>query len=122
MITVLVGGTTISFPSTQLLSSDITLTSGNTLFTVNTAGFYRVSYHINTTASLLMGSRLVVNAANIPQSTIPPVVSISSFYNEVELSLTAGSTIQLQMYATVLGLATLLGGSCGASMMIIRLS
>lgn len=122
LITVLLAGTNISFPSVQLLPPDITLTSSNTLFTVNTAGIYRIAYSINTTASLLMGTRLVVNSANIPQSTIPPVVSTSSFNNEIILSLSAGSTIRLQMYATVIGAATLLSGSAGASISIVRLS
>lgn len=122
LITVPIPGSNISFPSTQLLSADITLTGGNTLFTINTAGLYRISYHVNTTAALLMGTRLVVNAAIIPQSTIPPVLSVSQFYNEVELSLIAGSTVRLQIYSTALGAATLLGSGIGASLMIIRLS
>ncbi|WP_312611631.1 BclA C-terminal domain-containing protein [Oscillibacter sp.] len=123
LITVLVAGTNISFPSVQLLSSDITLTSSNTLFTVNTSGIYRISYHINTTAAVLLGTRLVINSGNIPQATIPPAIALSQFYNEIEVSLVAGATIQLQMYAPLLvGAATLLGNSLGASMMIIRLS
>ncbi|MEM5780253.1 MAG: collagen-like protein [Lawsonibacter sp.] len=123
LITVLVAGTNLSFPSVQLLSPDITLTSGNTLFTVNTTGVYRISYHVNTTATVLLGTRLVINGANIAQSTIPPALSSSQFYNEIEVSLTSGATIQLQMYPPLLaGAATLLGGSLGASMMIIRLS
>lgn len=122
LITVLVAGTNISFPSTQLMSPDITLTSGNTLFTVNTAGLYRISYHVNTTAAVALGTRLVINGGNIPQSTIPPALSLSQFYNEIEVSLTAGATVQLQMFAPlIVGAATLLGGSLGASMMIIRL-
>lgn len=123
LITVLIAGTNISFPSVQLLSPDITLTGGNTLFTVNTAGYYRISYHLNTTASVTLGTRLVINAANIPQSILPPALSLSQFYNEIEVNLTAGSTIQLQMYALLLaGVATLLGSGAGASLMIIRLS
>ncbi|MGX8702701.1 BclA C-terminal domain-containing protein [Caproiciproducens sp.] len=121
LITVLVAGTNLSFPSTQLLSSDITLTSDNTLFTVNTTGLYRISYHVNTTAAVALGTRLVINEANIPQSTIPPAIALSQFYNEIEVSLTAGATVQLQMYAPLLvGAATLLGGGAGASLMIIR--
>lgn len=123
LITVLVAGTNLTFPSTQLLSSDITLTGGNALFTVNTAGFYSISYHVNTTAAVLLGTRLVINSANIPQSTVPPVLSTSQFSNEIQVSLIAGSTIQLQMYAPVIaGAATLLGSSLGASIIIIRLS
>lgn len=123
LISVLVAGTSISFPSVQLLSPDITLTSDNTLFTVNTAGVYRISYHVNTTATVLLGTRLVVNGGVIVQSRVPPALSLSQFYNEVEVGLTASSTIQLQMYAPlIIGAATLLGNSLGASMMIIRLS
>jgi hypothetical protein len=123
LITVLVAGTNISFPSVQLLSPDITLTSDNTLFTVNTGGVYRISYHVNTTAAVLLGTRLVINDGNIPQSTVPPAIALSQFYNEIEVSLAAGSEIRLQMYAPLLvGAATLLGNSLGASMMIMRLS
>lgn len=123
LITVIVAGTSISFPNVKLLSPDITLTSGNTLFTVNTAGNYRVSYHVNTTATVLLGTRLVINGGVVPQSRIPPALTLSQFYNEIEVGLTAGATIQLQMYAPLIaGAATLLGGSLGASMMIIRLS
>lgn len=123
LIAVVVAGTNISFPSVQLLSSDITLGSSNTLFTVNTAGYYRISYHVNTTAAVLLGTRLVINGGNVPQTIVPPVLALSMFYNEVQVSLTAGSTIQLQMYAPLIaGAATLLGSSLGASMMIIRLS
>ncbi len=124
LIGVLVQGTNISFPSVSLSSPDITLTDGNTLFTVNTPGLYRVSYHVNTTAAVLLGTRLVINGANMVQSTVPPTLSTSQFYNEieVELNLPTGNTIRLQMYPPlVAGVATLLGGSLGASMMIIRL-
>lgn len=122
LITVLVAGTNLSFPSTQLLSSDITLTNSNTLFTINTTGLYRISYHVNTTAAVALGTRLVINGGNIPQSTIPPALTLSQFYNEIEVSLTAGATVQLQMYAPLIaGAATLLSGGIGASMMIIRL-
>lgn len=123
LITVLVGGTNISFPSVQLLSSDITLTNSNTLFKLNTGGVYRISYHVNTTVAVLLGTRLVINGGNIPQSTIPPALTLSQFYNEIEVSLAANSEIELQMYPPLLaGAATLLGGSLGASMLIIRLS
>lgn len=123
LISVLVAGTNISFPNSQLLSSDITLTGGNTLFTVNTGGLYRISYHVNTAAAVLLGTRLVVNSGIVSQSIIPPAIALSQFYNEVELSLPPGSTIQLQMYAPLLvGAATLLGNSLGASMMIVRLA
>lgn len=123
LITVIVAGTNISFPNAQLLSSDITLTSGNTLFTVNTPGVYRISYHVNTTAAVLLGTRLVINGGNVVQSIIPPALTLSQFYNEIEVVLSGGDTIRLQMYAPLIaGVATLLSGGIGASMMIIRLS
>lgn len=122
LITVLVAGTNISFPSVQLLSSDITLTDSNTLFTLNSSGLYRISYHVNTTAAVLLGTRLVVNSGIVEQSIVPPAISLSQYYNEIELSLTAGATIRLQMYAPLaIGAATLLGNSLGASMTIIKL-
>lgn len=122
LVTVSAGGTNISFPSIQLLSPDVTLSGGHTTFRVHTAGFYRISYHVNTTAALLIGTRLVIDSAIIPQSTIPPLVSTSQFYNEIEVALTVGSTVQLQLYAPLLGVATLLSGGIGASLMVIRLS
>mgnify|MGYP003623400406 CR=1 FL=1 len=121
LLTVLVAGTSVPLPNAQSMSPDITLTS-NTTFTVNTTGYYRISYHLNTTASLLIGTCLIVNGAAIPASVIPPIVSTSSYRNEVELYINSGSTILLQVYATLLGVATLLSNSAGASLMILRLS
>jgi len=122
LITVLLGGTDIAFPNVQLFSPDMTLTGGNTTVTVNTAGLYRVSYHVNTTAAVLLGTRLVINGGILTQSMVPPALTLSQFYNEIEVNLAQGSTIRLQMYAPVItGVATLLSGSLGASLMIIRL-
>lgn len=121
-ITVLVAGTLIPLPSTQVLSADITANGANTIFTVNTFGRYRISYHINTTVALLMGSRLVINGANNTASTINPVLTTSRYYAEIEIDLAVGATISLQMFATLLGAATLISGGAGASLMIIRLS
>ena len=121
-VSVALGGTPIPLPSAQLFSADITPNAGNTVFTVATAGRYRLSYHVNTTAALLMGSRLVINGVNNTASTIAPVLSVSSFENEIEVYLPANSTISLQLYPIVLaGAAVLLGGGAGASLMIVRL-
>lgn len=122
VITVLVAGTLIPLPSTQVLSADITANGANTIFTVNTFGRYRISYHINTTVALLMGSRLIINGANNTASTINPVLTTSRYYAEIEIDLAVGATISLQMFATLLGAATLISGGAGASLMIIRLS
>ena len=81
------------------------------MFTVATAGRYRISYHVNTTAALLMGSRLA------------PALSVSNYENEIEVDLTANSTISLQLYPLLLaGVAVLISGGAGASLMIVRLS
>ena len=121
-VSVALGGTPIPLPSAQLFSADITPNAGNTVFTVATAGRYRLSYHVNTTVALLMGSRLVINGVNNTASTIAPVLSVSSFENEIVVNLPANSTISLQLYPIVLaGAAVLLGGGAGASLMIVRL-
>lgn len=122
VITVLVAGTLISLPNSQVLSPDISVNGGNTVFTVNTFGRYRISYHINTTVSLLMGSRLIINGAANTASTISPAIATSQYYNEIEIDLGVGATISLQMFATLLGVATLISNGVGASLMIIRLS
>ena len=122
-LSVALGGTPIPLPSAQVFSADITPNAGNTVFTVATAGRYRISYHVNTTAALLMGSRLVINGVNNTVSTIAPALSVSNYENEIEVNLPAGSTITLQLYPLVLaGAAVLLGGGAGASLMIVRLS
>lgn len=102
-----------------MLSADITANGASTVFTVATAGTYQISYHVNTTLSLLMGTRLVINTA----STIAPLVSTSRFENQIKAVLPPNSTVSLQMYpATVAGAAVLAGDGAGASLTIIRLS
>ncbi len=122
-LSVALGGTPIPLPSAQVLSADITPNAGNTVFTVATAGRYRISYHVNTTAALLMGSRLVINGVNNTASTIAPALSVSSFENEIEVDLPANATISLQLYPLLAaGIAVLISGGAGASLMIVRLS
>lgn len=103
-----------------MLSPDITVNGTNTVFTVATAGRYRISYQINTTLALLVGSRLVINGSVYPPSEISSVVSLFS-KNEVIVDLAANSTIMLQLFG-LLGVTTLLNNAAGAILMIIRLS
>lgn len=122
-LSVALGGTPIPLPSAQVFSADIAPNAGNTVFTVATAGRYRISYHVNTTVALLMGSRLVINGVNNTASTIAPALSVSNYENEIEVNLPANSTISLQLYPIVLaGVAVLISGGAGASLMIVRLS
>lgn len=121
-LSVALGGIPIPLPDAQLLSPGITANAGNTTFTVAAAGTYQISYHVNTTLALLMGTRLVINGANNTASTIAPVVSTASFENKIKVTLPANSTITLQMYPiTLAGTATLVGSGAGASLTIIRL-
>jgi hypothetical protein len=123
LISVLIAGTTIPLPNAQLMSPDISINTANTVFTINTFGRYRISYHINTTASLLLGSRLIINGAANSASIIKPLISLSNYSNEIEIDLASGATISLQMFAPlILGAATLISNGCGASLLIIRLS
>ena len=121
-VLVALGGSPIPLPNAQVLSPDITANTGNTVFTVATAGTYQISYHVNTTVALLMGTRLVINGVNSIPSTINPVVSTSNFENQIKVTLPANSTITLQLFTTSAGTAILVSGGAGASLTIIRLS
>ena len=121
VITVILAGTLVPLPNAQLLSPDITVNGANTVFTVNTAGRYRLSYDINTTVALASGARLLINGAANTASTVAPLVSLSHFANEILLDLNAGDTVSLQMFG-IASVATLLPGSAGASLTILRLS
>ena len=121
-VLVALGGSPIPLPNAQVLSPDITANAGNTVFTVATAGTYQISYHVNTTVALLMGTRLVIHGVNSIPSTINPVVSTSNFENQIKVTLPANSTITLQLFTTIAGTAILASGGAGASLTIIRLS
>ncbi|OOM82498.1 collagen triple helix repeat [Clostridium puniceum] len=119
-ITVILAGTLIALPNAQVTSSNITINGANTVFTINTAGLYRISYIINTTAALLLGSRLIINGSPNTASTIAVGLSTSNFRNEININLGAGSTVSLQLFG-LLGTAVLLNSSAGASLMIVRI-
>ncbi len=121
-VLVSLGGSPIPLPDDQLLSPGITANAGNTTFTVAAAGTYQISYHVNTTLALLMGTRLVINGVNNVPSTIAPVAAATNFENKIKVVLPANSTITLQMYPIALaGTAILVGSGAGASLTIIRL-
>ncbi|PAD71030.1 collagen-like triple helix repeat-containing protein, partial [Bacillus sp. 7586-K] len=120
VISVVVGGTEIPLPNVKNLD-DFTANATDTAFTVPATGRYYISYQINTTAGVLVSSRLVINGTTpIPGSIISPVVGISQYNNDVIVDLTAGDTISLELFG-LLGVATLLGGGAtGAALTIIR--
>lgn len=117
----ILGGTNVSLPNNQLLSPDITVDGTNTVFTVATAGRYRLAYNVNLTAAVALGARLLINGTAAIGSTIAPNIALASFENENIIDLAAGSTVTLQLYG-LLGAATLLGSGVGSSLSIIRLS
>ncbi len=120
-ITVTLLGTLVELPDAQVLPAEITPNVDDDIFTVAPAGRYRLSYHVNTTASLLMGTRLIINGTASMPSTVMPVLGLTNFSNEILVDLPVNSTVSLQLF-NLAGLAVLLPGSVGASLMIVRLS
>lgn len=108
-------------PDSQILPSGIILNGANEVFTINTEGRYRISYHVNLTAALVMGTRILINGTNVVQSTVSSLIGLSSFSNEILIDISSGDTVSLQLFGLA-GPAILLGDSVGASLMIMRLS
>lgn len=71
-ISAAVFGAVVALPNSQILPAGITVNRTNDTFTVAPAGRYRLSYHINTALSLLLGSRLMLNGSAKTASTILP--------------------------------------------------
>ncbi|WP_231587069.1 BclA C-terminal domain-containing protein [Paenibacillus sp. E194] len=118
---VVLAGTLVPLPSAQNIGPGITINVANDTFTVSTAGRYYITYQVNLTGGLLLGSRLLINGTANVASTITPVLTLSSFNNDVILTLAAGSTISLQLFG-ILAVATLINNGAGAAVTIIRLS
>lgn len=119
LIAVVLGGTDVPLPSSQSLGSNITVNGANTTFTVAQTGRYRISYGINTTAALLVSSRLMINGAPSTVGTIAPAVSASRLAAEVIINLTAGDAIGLQLFGLI-GAVVLTPASQGAALTIQR--
>ena len=118
-ITVILGGTAVPLPNNQVLGG-FTVNGSNDTFTVPVTGTYSISYRVATTASLLMSSRVMRNGAALAGSSFAPTVSASSFAATTFATLTAGDTLQLQLFGLA-GAAVLQGGN-GATLTVIRLS
>ena len=118
-IAVLLGGTTVPLPDAQVLDS-FTVDGANQTFTVPVTGTYMVSYRVSTTVALLMSARVLRNGAALAGSTVSPVASVSSFAATTFATLTAGDTLQLQLFGLA-GAAVLQGGN-GATLTVVRLA
>lgn len=108
-------------PNSVVLSPDIAANGTFDTFTINTTGRYRLSYNVNTTAALIMGTRLIIAGSPSVPSTVLPLITLSSFSNELIVNITAGQTVSLQLFGLT-NVVLLLSNSVGASLMITRLS
>ncbi|MGG1055633.1 BclA C-terminal domain-containing protein [Bacillus wiedmannii] len=120
-ISVLLGGTNVPLPNNQNIGPGITVSGGNTVFTVANAGNYYISYTINITASLLVSSRITINGAPLAGTINSPAVATTSFSATIITTLAAGDAISLQLFG-LLAVATLSTTTPGAVLTIIRLS
>jgi hypothetical protein len=120
-IDVSLGGVLVDLPDSQILPPDITVDVANEIFTINTTGRYRISYQVNTTLAIAMGTQILLDGVGQVQSRIAPGLVVSSFSNEFIVDITAGTTVALQLFGIVAA-AILLAGGAGATLMIVRLS
>jgi len=100
---VVLGGTAIPL-GTQSAASGIT-SSVDTVTVANT-GTYRLSYCVDTTAALLMSTRITSNGTELPGSSVGGSLARSSWCRSLLAPLTAGTTLQVQAYG-LLGVAIL---------------
>lgn len=120
VLTASLTGTPVPLPNGQILPTGITVDGSNTTFTVAIAGRYRIAYAVNTTAALLLTTRITINGVASTASTVTPILSLSNYSNEILADLTAGSTVQLQTVGASISLTLVTGA--GATLMITRLS
>jgi hypothetical protein len=115
-------GTNVPLPNNQSLSS-FTVNGANDTFTVPVSGRYLISYHINTTAAINVGTRLILNGGTAIAATILGASgNKNAFSNNSILSLTAGNTITLQLFDFNGNVTLLGGGATGASLAIVRIT
>lgn len=118
-INVVTGGTPVPLPDNQILSS-FTVDEANETFTVPESGTYMISYQAATTTALLLSTRILLNREPLAGSMVSPSLSTTLFTASVFANLTAGDTLQLEMFG-LLGTAVLQSGN-GAYLEVIRLS
>ncbi|MCM3537570.1 BclA C-terminal domain-containing protein [Priestia endophytica] len=124
IVVALGGSTNIRLPNNQSLGNFI-VSINDTVFTVPETGRYYITYQINTTVGLGLGAgaRVTANGTPIPGTILVPAVSNATFYRDCIAPLTAGSTLSLQLFSSILLTATLIsgGGTIGASLNVIRI-
>ncbi|KAB2495379.1 BclA C-terminal domain-containing protein [Priestia endophytica] len=124
IVVALGGSTNIRLPNNQSLGNFI-VSINDAVFTVPETGRYYITYQINTTVGLGLGAgaRVTANGTPIPGTILVPAVSNATFYRDCIAPLTAGSTLSLQLFSSILLTATLIsdGGTIGASLNVIRI-
>ncbi|MGF9859178.1 hypothetical protein ABEX55_19325 [Priestia endophytica] len=124
IVVALGGSTNIRLPNNQSLGNFI-VSINDTVFTVPETGRYYITYQINTTVGLGLGAgaRVTANGTPIPGTILVPAVSNATFYKDCIAPLTAGSTLSLQLFSSILLTDTLIsgGGTIGASLNVIRI-
>lgn len=118
-IAVILGGSAIPL-ATNPYNNGFTANGTNTIFTVQNAGNYLVSYSVNTTLGLLLSSSIYVNGTANGNLTRSPGVSASSYSAQAIIPLSVGHTLQLTLFG-LLGTAVLQSGQ-GAAMNVVRVS
>ena len=118
-------GEFIGLSEEQVLSPDIVMDNGNTVFLLDKAGVYRISYRVTLLSAQPVGTRLVVDGGY--EGIVAPSLAISQFENTVTMALPERCTVALQVYSLTSGLpivgnVQLVGGAAGASVLIVRLS
>ncbi|WP_394916810.1 hypothetical protein [uncultured Robinsoniella sp.] len=118
-INVVTGGTPVPLPDNQILSS-FTVDEANETFTVPESGTYMISYQAATTTALLLSTQILLNREPLAGSMVSPSLATTLFTASLFVNLTAGDTLQLEMFG-LLGTAVLQSGN-GAYLEVIRLS
>ena len=95
-------GALIPLPDGQVISADITANPENTVFQVNKKGVYLLSYRVNLTQPAQVGTKLRINNMSRTTSSVIPTVPTASFENQCTHLMSAGETLQLQLYAAPL--------------------
>lgn len=118
-IAVVLGGTDVPLPNNQNMNG-IMVNGSNTIFTVAAAGTYKISYSVNLTATSFVSSRVIINGSAQNNLTVNSLIGLSQFHAETIVTLSAGSTLSLQLFAFI-GPVTLTSGQ-GAALNVVRIN
>lgn len=118
-IAVTPGGTAVQLPGDQMLGN-FAVEGTNTIFTVPVTGTYLVGYTIRLATPLLVSTRVLQNNVPLSGTIVTPSAATNVFTAMRIAYLTAGDTLQLQLFGQT-GTAVLQSGN-GASLVAVRLT